>query len=264
MSRNSGSGNGQFVAKKFGSEEEEKDARNPLKRKRDTPKDSAEDSKLKEFLGVMQRPSQSKSWQNEAVDGMEDVPVVEQEKMEVESEGESGDEYQTISKKSKTGRTGNENVLPSDTSREHVSVLPEPAGESGREQAPDAPAEGQSDADWLRSKTSRLLGFVNEEEERPQPTQEPEGEDAEREVFEKVPSQRKSKDTPTGEEDAGEMKTEIDENEKDIRDSQRLFLRNLSYTITEDDVMEHFADFGVLEEVRLVLFSFHSNFMMIN
>jgi len=38
-----------------------------------------------------------------------------------------------------------------------------------------------------------------------------------------------------------------------IEKTSRLFLRNLSYTVTEDDVREHFAKFGTLEEVHVPL-----------
>lgn len=41
----------------------------------------------------------------------------------------------------------------------------------------------------------------------------------------------------------------VDADEQTIRNTRRLYLRNLPYSATEDDVTEHFAAFDGLEEV---------------
>ncbi len=40
-----------------------------------------------------------------------------------------------------------------------------------------------------------------------------------------------------------------------IRKTARLFIRNLSYTISEDEVREYFKSFGALDEVRIIQLS---------
>ena len=74
---------------------------NPLKRKRDKPKDETENPKLKEFLQVMQKPSKQ-SWQDEGAN-LQGGPVggTEPEPMLQELEADSDDEIQTINKKPK-------------------------------------------------------------------------------------------------------------------------------------------------------------------
>ena len=46
----------------------------------------------------------------------------------------------------------------------------------------------------------------------------------------------------------------MDADEITIRESNRLFLRNLPYKATEEDLREHFAAYGELEEVSRTQF----------
>jgi multiple RNA-binding domain-containing protein 1 len=236
-------------------EDEETQALNSLKRKRDAPPDEKLDPKLKEFLGVMQRPSLQKSWVNE---GMDDVEVAHVPSADAavpdDAEEESEEEYQTISKKAKTKKS-TEPSIPQAQTVAKAGLTPEKPEDPGAEA--DGPREGQSDADWLRSKTSRLLGLVDEEEERP-PVVPPQGEeDTESETLEKAPTRAPTKKTAlAGIEHTEDSQAPTNADEEAIRGSSRLFLRNLPYTISEDDVTEHFAAFGNLEEVRTVWFSY--------
>jgi multiple RNA-binding domain-containing protein 1 len=233
------------------SEVETTETQKSLKRKRDVPRDENTDPKLKEFLGVMQRPSQHKSWVNEAIDGVDgDTSPEEGAEVNVNMEEESEGEYQTISKKSKTKREGKLSIPQS----EPVAKLPPPVENvTGPGEEPDGPREGQTDADWLRSKTSRLLGLVDEEEEeRHLPVSKPIDEDTGSETSEKFTTNATiEKTNPEDVEHNEESETPVNADEEAIRKSCRLFLRNLPYTITEDDVNEHFAGIGNLEEVRL-------------
>ena len=112
-----------------------------------------------------------------------------------------------------------------------------------------------SDMDWLRSKTSRLLGLLDEDEQ---------AEFEERKVNEPVEPQSTNNESrsaaiedigvqhPTNEdieEAAAQTTPEQDANIDLIRVSARLFLRNLAYDLTEADLQPLFAPFGKLEEV---------------
>lgn len=231
---------------------------NPLKRKRTTAQDeNADDPKLKEFLGVMQRPSQSKSFLNEATEDVGNTPLVTGD--QVISHADSEDELQNITKKSKVGKEERSDCLPPSNptiqpiprarDTDHAGLVVE------MDKLADASKEVPSDIDWLRARTSRVLGLADDEEEF-QPVPEQSGTDMVLEDSEMKPV----------EESAGLDADEvvIDADEQTIRDTRRLYLRNLPYTIIEDDLIEHFTAFDGLEEVRPCATFPLSNFMMIN
>jgi multiple RNA-binding domain-containing protein 1 len=113
-----------------------------------------------------------------------------------------------------------------------------------------------TDDDWLRSRTSRVLDLVNPEDMV---------------VDEVVPAASKAVQTTTvAEPSAPTVDVAMDDVDKlisesagavtevagsadatmdAIRESGRLFVRNLPYTATEDDLRAHFEKYGTLEEV---------------
>jgi multiple RNA-binding domain-containing protein 1 len=130
-----------------------------------------------------------------------------------------------------------------------------------------------SDADWLRSRTSRLLGLVDEDEER-RPVEEDEDDselDAKsyRQRHEKrdVGPQARDKPTESQPQDPTEKvslktlrqeqdhhsddtsKPEENADEMAVLETGRLFLRNLPYNVVEDGLRDHFSQFGPVEEV---------------
>ena len=129
---------------------------------------------------------------------------------------------------------------------------------------PEAEAAPVSDADWLRSKTSRLLGLLDEEEqdefdqhkaEAPADSDSPSssagdksppvGSESRIEAIENiVPNMTDVDSEPQGAPEAPE-----DPNLDLIRNSARLFLRNLAYDTTEADLQPLFERFGKIEEV---------------
>lgn len=116
------------------------------------------------------------------------------------------------------------------------------------------PPAAVNDDDWLRSRTSRLLDFIDPDD---------------------VPSPKKSDTTTTPSQELGAAKDTPEEAEPPdgvieavtpdqpvtetpstpdtldiIRRTSRLFVRNLPYGATEDDLREEFGKFGAIEEVR--------------
>lgn len=185
-------------------------------------------------------------------------------------EKEPSEEKPSQPKKARTTET----LPPASTEAPQPTVV-DHSGEDGteavsaQEDKNEEEAGPVSDMDWLRSKTSRLLGLLDEEEqaefderkaEEPEAPQSPvkgnsriaEIEDEEEESAPQ-PATDLAADEPM---DDAEESTEEDrispEQAKNIdliRTSARLFLRNLSYQLKEADLQPLFAPFGKTEEV---------------
>lgn len=260
ITEQNGSGvNSVVAAKRTSLPVTDKREENPLKRKRDKPKDEAENPKLKEFLQVMQKPSK-KSWQDEGANLLGGpVGGTEPEPLMADVEADSDDEIQTINKKAKQEPKQDERKKEltttgrKDLPQDDITLEKEPPRVHGDSN------EAKSDADWLRSKTSRLLDLVDDDEAPTRPIPIPSTQTTISTIA-KVASPAKYQDGGATENPADvEMETETPNvDEEAIRLSRRLFLRNLSYSITEDDLRAGFSQFGALEEVRTANFyTFH-------
>ncbi|KAK8238928.1 hypothetical protein HDK77DRAFT_281237 [Phyllosticta capitalensis] len=234
---------------------------NSLKRKRGADQAVEADPKLKEFLEVMKAPSKMKAWQNDdvQVDHSAEAQDTNVEAVQVE-EAESDDEYQTVQKKPKR-------VSPPPAAAPPAAAPAAPVPSSSDVQATEPEAvhaavetsEGAqvatgpvSDADWLRSRTSRLLGLVEDDDDdemalRPKPNETHEVVDAGGDSDEKEAAQEEEQtlDTKSSE----QVETELDK----IHQTGRLFLRNLPYDVSEDDIRRAFRAYGDVEEVHVPL-----------
>ncbi|KAL1854570.1 Multiple RNA-binding domain-containing protein 1 [Paecilomyces lecythidis] len=252
-------------------------AANSLKRKRDE-NNTQQDAKLQEYLSLTQN-SKKRTWAND--DGIaETLTSVDANGQSVGVEQPVGDVSQAQRKKTKVETAApNKNKAPV---QEHLqpATVPQPAskspvdgeaddGDDKDEEMVEDPAqvEPKSDADWLRSKTSRLLGLLDDEEQ------------AEHEAaplssrFEPVEDDDDDEDgpqsggvaldnaasMPTADADGGAdadadtpaNQAEIDANVELIRNSARLFVRNLPYDATEADLDPIFSPFGKIEEIHV-------------
>lgn len=231
-----------------------------LKRKRDSeskPKDDTteNDPKLKEFLDSYKSKSDKKALENQAM-----VAGAEQdEEAAVVEAGESDDEYEQVPKKTK--RTRSETKPIQDTPMQDAAVevvkAEAPSGDAavdlGQDESNDIPAV--SDADWARSRTSRLLGLLEDEEEEEAVATKPAESDSEAESprqdngpdqREKTPAEPESSiPTPPAEDDDEHEDQDI----KQVRTTMRLFVRNLPYDVKYEDLEAQFEPFGNLEQV---------------
>jgi multiple RNA-binding domain-containing protein 1 len=114
-----------------------------------------------------------------------------------------------------------------------------------------------TDDDWLRSRTSRLLDLVDPDSieavggEKSAPAQdEPDSTLVEQTLPEIEPLPES--DIATTE----ELNDKPDPILEEISKNGRLFVRNLPYTATEEELRNHFQPFGSLEEVCLSKHSF--------
>ncbi|BDD54619.1 Multiple RNA-binding domain-containing protein1 [Monascus purpureus] len=129
--------------------------------------------------------------------------------------------------------------------------------------APEADVGPVSDADWLRSKTSRLLGLLDEDEQEEYnatsqhkaaaPTETGTGADIDSRVSE-------VQNIVSQDDDAGVAAEtpETDTNVDLIRASARLFVRNLPYNTAEVDLEPIFTPFGKIEEIHIAFDTRHT------
>ncbi|KAK4697537.1 multiple RNA-binding domain-containing protein 1, partial [Lecanoromycetidae sp. Uapishka_2] len=245
------------------------------KQKQEHQPENGREAKLQEFLEVMKPPSKSKSWENQnglithAATGSNDILIKETD-LEKQSDGE----YEFVPKKrnSKQRTTGEDEETPDtpqDTSnisdvKKIVSVAEKASNNDGQDSIDDVPAaeetQAASDTDWLRSRTSRLLGLVDDEDVFPHtdtPEDERDSKDANsppREHIEDsgryVTSIQTNEEAKNAAAAAPELKT-IDSGDATLG-SERLFIRNLTYSTTERDLRQHFANggFGTIEEIK--------------
>ncbi|KKA28177.1 hypothetical protein TD95_004075 [Thielaviopsis punctulata] len=234
------------------------------KRKREQEVDAAASNpKLREFLNVMQT---SKG-------GLEipdfDVATVPQPPAKnIFPEDASDDEYEEIpSRPLKRQTTDPPQTVgaPAATTNAAPEAVTEKAPEpmdvdesNEVEAAAPVAATAVTDDDWLRSRTSRMLDLIDEEDIKPlapspqvapvlkstTQTENPTTTDATEETI-----------TPKGEPVAQpKKKTTLSEQEQHIqtiRQTCRLFVRNLSYKTREDDIRTLFEQFGAVEEVHI-------------
>ena len=107
------------------------------------------------------------------------------------------------------------------------------------------PAVAVSDDDWLRSRTNRLLDLVDPgelEAEQSNPTKRAEGASE----ISAPNDEAESHDTESQGQDEEPRGPAVER----IKQTARLYVRNLAFSTTEADLWELFGQFGGLEEVR--------------
>lgn len=231
------------------------------KRKRDDSgtKDHR-DRKLQEFLEVMQPPSKSKTWAND--DFVKINTRVERIASPSVQEAEARHNHVQL-KPNLTRVTkevdllnGFESTAISDSQVSSDPLL------LATSQVTNEGTQPSTDEAWLRSRTSRLLG-LEEAGDRPtlttQAMSDGEGE-ADRFNHPKKLGKRPSAGqdiTTEGSAANGDTTpiSSLDPSNNDNSSSERLFVRNLSYTTTEEDLRSHFETYGAITEVSFPLFA---------
>ena len=227
------------------------------------------EGKLQEYLQVMQQRSKSKTWQNEDRVDVEDQACTESEiANNLLPESKIEDEYEPVPKKKKKVER------QSEVDRSELPSPPNtPAEESHGDQGPvtttttaepmkvDNPPPA-SDADWLRSRTSRLLGLIDNDDDTVQANlQKAEksllGEAGENQVSSLSDDREIAAVSQVYEDDKGTDATpeqEFPARERESILTGRLFIRNLTYTATEKDIRAYFESHGYreLEEVSFL------------
>ncbi|KAH0530511.1 hypothetical protein TsFJ059_005123 [Trichoderma semiorbis] len=237
------------------------------KRKREDLDES--DPKLREFLRVMKTGKEGVIADETNPDADMTGLATSGEPLVVE--GESDDEYEQIPKrKEKLCKTESSEAtrdlvmnqkLPRETSDHGAlpaaeEVVADDVKPQEAEKLPQLEAGAATDDDWLRSRTSRLLDLVDPDD-LPQPTETAvEAETVVQDSGDKddtPPSPRDAvdEDTPEEADNKGAEGTGVDGAIATIMRTSRLFVRNLPYTTTEEDLHQEFGKFGTLQEVHL-------------
>ena len=265
------------TARKASEADKKANNKNNLKRKRSQENEEQQDPKLKEFMEVMKPKSKKKAWENEQLEGVADDEkgIVNMAVDEQQSDGE----YEEVPKKSKRLKPSHSKDVPQ--SHEPPPCVAAALDETHIEPAPVEPAakfsEGEptavTDSDWARSRTSRLLGLLAEDEEVA--VTKPSDEDTE------VPSENEKElekgsskiqdslapgssiPTPPLETEDNSVTKPAEHTDTDaVRSSRRLFVRNLPYDVRKEDLEAEFASYGSLEEVSLRFLSRRILFVM--
>ncbi|KAL9097651.1 MAG: hypothetical protein Q9163_006323 [Psora crenata] len=225
-----------------------------------------EDGKLQEFLQVMQPQSKSKTWGNQwqaddTGNVSEEAERAPKREAVVPVATISDDEYEHLPKKQKD-LPGE--VVPPESKLPSPPVTPAAGGHyvEDIEQRLEEPMEGvtpvppsASDADWLRTRTSRLLGLTDEDEalqdhplEEERQTKLPA---SDTQVLQCEPGVKAASYEDAPKADDTQVDTTLKETES--TGNGRLFVRNLSYSTTEDDIRSYFLShgYGEIEEVHL-------------
>lgn len=237
---------------------------NLLKRKRDVPAEE-QDPKLKEFLDVYKPKSKKNAWEPEEVAASADVMTAESAVDPiVTADAQSDDEYEQVPKKTKRSKHDAEVGAAGEDKPDSQPVTAE---QEMSDEAVDPPAQQDpnvpvSDADWARSRTSRLLGLLDDDEEQEATagaTKQASDESSDDEMEVDKPS-RPNEITQTAPEAATSIPTppaeassptdpNADHEIEAVRSSMRLFVRNLPYNVQKEDLQAEFTSFGSLEDV---------------
>lgn len=237
------------------------------KRKREDGPDGRGAAKLQEFLEVMQPPSKSRIWANEDSEKAQvtSKPIQDAELQVIEA-GESDKEYEHVPKKRKEiqkpeqGNGSEQQIVEVATASKEPTAAIETgdraAGPDPVSQEVSRPSEAvfpsASDKDWLRSRTSRLLGLVDDDDAIGSKTllNDDDSKKPEKIVVAEQLDRRKMSDASIQTDEEPKVQPPVVENFEG--GTGRLFVRNLSYTTTEDDIRKHFEfqDYGPIDEVR--------------
>ncbi|KAL7901974.1 hypothetical protein HDV63DRAFT_395140 [Trichoderma sp. SZMC 28014] len=236
------------------------------KRKREDLDES--DPKLREFLRVMKQ-GKGGVLADETNPDADMIGLATGGEALVE-EGESDNEYEQIPKRQEKVRNTksseatqnvvmNQRVPREATSDQGIQpVVEEVVADSVKpreaEEAPQTSVDATDD-DWLRSRTNRLLDLVDPDD-LPQPAEQAAVDEAVRNDGENNDTAHSShevvmEDAPDQTNDQGANSNAADDAIATISRTSRLFVRNLPYTATEEDLHQKFGEFGTLQEVHL-------------
>lgn len=221
--------------------------RQKLERKSKLDAEIEANPKLKEFINTMKPSSQVQSWANDSLaDGSgapsskaleealkEDAPEKEKYDVAPVADGQSDDEYDDFHK--------------NEESEEEMIPLPEQAQATEMEENDTetnlAKDDTVSDLDWLKQRRIRMKENEDTEvtdDNQVQPSDDKPRENKPREETKEVraPKPYVSPETVTA---------------NKIRNTGRLFIRNILYDSTEEDFRNLFEPYGLLEEVHIAV-----------
>lgn len=228
---------------------------NALKRKRE---EAEQDPKLKEFLEIYQPPSKTNIWTDgDAQIAAGNATAVEEPIQDVVVPAdESDDEYQVIAKKPKILEAPQETSVQTEAASVAEAAVPAGAApvehvDAAMTDAPEPVTADQptTDDDWLRSRTNRLLDLVEDDDVPVAPASAPTKPRAEKRDSPVLAEQQPDQQVMAAEVPAADS---APSEEDKVRETGRLYLRNLHFEVTEEDIRTQFSKHGSLDEVSLI------------
>jgi len=250
-----------------------------VKRKRESEAKQEDDPKLKEFLDAYKPKSRKKAWEAEGIEApAENAATTEEGVSHAVPEAQSDHEYEAVPKKVKRAKRDEGPPAAVEPQSQEASDTLEDGARKESEMEVDSEAAAVhidaenkptvSDADWARSRTSRLLGLLDDDEEEAmtsKPQRDVESDKSEDELdaypqqtIEPEKAEDAANSMPTPPSDDHQPTTKPSTSDADaVRLSMRLFVRNLPYDVQRDELQAEFANFGNLEEVCVLEIPFH-------
>ncbi|CAO1615917.1 unnamed protein product [Parajaminaea phylloscopi] len=208
---------------------------------------------FEEFMAVMAPKKKRKTWQNEEDDPEANLRVSASDKI---------DDAQKEKKKRKKDRSAADVPAANESSTGLADGEGAAKSDDVDKEVPDPVAndEALTDLDYMHQRMKRNVG-VNREEGREEPEKQFEQSDSEDDEgsASEDESADESEDEATRlrldkERLALEEKSRKDQEAVDtIMESARLFIRNLPFSATEDDIESHFAVYGPVKQVHITL-----------
>ncbi|KAL8808217.1 MAG: hypothetical protein Q9182_000281 [Xanthomendoza sp. 2 TL-2023] len=246
------------------------DDKTSLKRKRGAEPKSENDAKLQEYLEVMQPALKSRTWANESINRDKKKMADQDERINVKAGGSAAVQIPVDASPQESPerqkRSPKDAEQPSHSSAEVMLFQEVPADSEVSPAIEIEPAEKQprvsalADDDWLRSRKSRLLGLVDEDDTKCQDIQDLEAppscgptgnpERPSNLVTSDACSQAAQDEMRHDNTDTTQI---LDRIINTMAATARLFVRNLPYTTTEGDIRQHFEQLGhgSIEEVHV-------------
>ncbi|KAI6266025.1 hypothetical protein MCOR27_011174 [Pyricularia oryzae] len=227
----------------------------PKKQKRKRDELDMADPKLKEYLETMNLKPGGAAAESSAMIVDADQSGANPNEALVGLENESDDEYEEIpARPVKRQAVEAKDATAAAVKAAPAEVLPPseaPAPQESADASAQADVKPANDDDWLRSRTNRLLDLVDPDDPKAlQPVSVDEGPAP---VLEVAPETDQSPQDDVQEEQTKPVpeKVQKDDPVESVRKTSRLFVRNLPYSATEDDLKSVFGAFGPLDEIHL-------------
>ncbi|KAK8016406.1 hypothetical protein PG993_014595 [Apiospora rasikravindrae] len=242
---------------------------NEKKRKRDVVDES--NPKFQEYLNVMQHAKNSANLVHGMdVDGMTiDTPPTTVDQQPKVDGGESDDEYEVVPERpaKRVSRQTDQTTAsisshPPTIKETPTEIAPAPVTDDGSIQQmevdgsnePAAATVPATDDEWLRNRTNRLLDLVDDDDISPEllaPSQVGRREPQKQQTEPAAPPAHASAEVEEPELIPEPQASSAKDTLQTIRETRRLFLRNIAYTATEDDLKAYLEPFGGIEEVHI-------------
>ena len=232
---------------------------NSLKRKaEELLKGKADDTKLNEYLGLMTAPSKMKTWRDGELPMLQDPTAKTKDSTDHAKMGEKTTAGQEVVSDDSADKSIKQDEALQKVQNTSTSI---DADEVILKTDTQSPSAGATDLDWMRSRTSRLLSLVeDDEDENTASTQaklnspivpDEASKYGSQVIDDQAESGERSEQVHTSAMPATETLTEeaVTADVAAIKASGRLFLRNLAYSVTEEELRTCFSPFGTLEEV---------------